>query len=100
MDMEADTRCKAACQMKQQQEAFQILLSSHLVHLLSYRTITEACVQLHELHSTSPSPYASAVAQPLSLPPPPTPPLDHVSPPPIPLPRIRSSSPLHSTAPS
>ena len=34
VDMEADTECKAAYRMKQQQEAFQMLLSSHLIQLV------------------------------------------------------------------
>src|SRR5437016_2770512 len=42
VDAEADTESsKAACRMKQQQEAFQMLLSSHLVQLVWYQAIVE-----------------------------------------------------------
>ena len=100
VDMEADTECKTAYRMKQQQEAFQMLLSSHLVQLVWYCAVVEACVQLHKLHAKSSLPYVDAGVQTLPLPPPLPTPLDQVDPPPISLPRIRSSSPLHSTASS
>ena len=100
VDMEADTGCKAACRMKQLQALErQALLSSHLVQLVWYRAVVEACVQLHKLHAKSPLPYVDAGVQTLPLPPPLPTPLDQVDPPPTPLSHIRSPSPLHSIDP-
>jgi len=46
MSTEADTECKEF-RMKQQQEAFQMLLSSHLVQLVWYRAVVGSLIQLH-----------------------------------------------------
>src|SRR5436190_2901606 len=91
---EADTECKEF-RMKQQQEAFQMLLSSHLVQLVWYRAVVEALIQLRK-QDEKPL-YVNAAVQTLPLPPsPPLPSESHVQvdpPDPI-LPRVRPPSPL------
>ena len=84
--------------MKQQQEVFQMLLSSHLVQLVWYRAVVEALIQLRK-QDEKPS-YVNAGVQTLPLPPlpPPLPAESHVQvdpPDPI-LPRVRPPSPLSS----
>ena len=94
MNTEADTECKEF-RMKQQQEAFQMLLSSHLVQLVWYQAVVEALIQLRKQDEKLL--YINAAVQTLPLPPSsPLPAKSHVQvdpPDPI-LPRVRPPSPL------
>src|SRR5438034_2746229 len=73
VNTEADTECKEF-RMKQQQEAFQMLLSSHLVQLVWYRAVVEALIQLRKQDEKPPlrPSYVNAGVQTLPLPPSPS----------------------------